>query len=160
MKIRELPETPVEPEHVAIANRGYRSIYNGLNLDNWKITEEGRKHWHANDWILSYDGKAESVEAKMIGSRERMFNHGFLFDIKPGEGFDGVAIGSNMLPTELTKPGQWYRLEGIIENEMMSIRINGEEVTSGNPWGGSAPFGLYVVGPAEFANIYVRDLKK
>jgi hypothetical protein len=32
MKIRELPETPVEPEHVAIANRGYRSIYNGLDL--------------------------------------------------------------------------------------------------------------------------------
>lgn len=159
MKIRELPETPIKPEQVAIANRGYRSIYNGLNLDNWKVTEEGKKHWHANDWILSYDGKAESVQAKMIVSHEPMKDRGFLFDIKPGEGFDGVAIGSSMLPTSLTKPGKWCRLEGIIENEMMSIRIDGEEVTSGNPWSSSIPFDLSVVGPAEFANIYIRDLK-
>jgi hypothetical protein len=160
MKIRELPETPIKPDQVAIANRGYRSIYNGMNLNNWKVTEEGKKHWHANDWILSYDGKAESVQAKMIVSHEPMKDRGFLFDIKPGEGFDGVGIGSSMLPTSLTKPGKWYRLEGIIENEMMSIRIDGEEVTSGNPWSSSVPFDLYVVGPAEFANIYVRDLKK
>lgn len=96
----------------------------------------------------------------MIVSHEPMKDRGFLFDIKPGEGFDGVGIGSSMLPTSLTKPGKWYRLEGIIENEMMSIRIDGEEVTSGNPWSSSVPFDLYVVGPAEFANIYIRDLKK
>ncbi len=160
MKIRELPESPITPDQVAMENRGYRSLYNGLNLSNWDLTEEGKKHWHVNDWVLSCDGKAESVKAKMLISHEKMQNRGFLFDIKPGEGFDGVAICGSMLPAQLTKPGAWYRLEGVVENGMMSIRIDGKEVTTATPVGASLPFDLYVAGPAEFSNIYVSDLKK
>lgn len=59
MKIRALPETPIKPEEVAIADRGYRSIYNGLNLDNWKVTEEGKKHWRSErlDSVLRRQGR-------------------------------------------------------------------------------------------------------
>ncbi len=160
MKIRELPDTPVTSEQVAIANRGYRSLYNGLNLNNWKTTDEGQNHWHANDWILSYDGKAESVTARTLTSNEKIHNRGFLFDLKPGKDFDGLAICGSMLPTDLTKPGEWHRLEGIIENESMSISINGEKVISNSPVAASLPFELTVVGAAEFANIYLRDLQK
>ena len=42
----------------------------------------------------------------------------------------------------------------------MKISVNGEEVTSDNPVPDVAPFDLYLIGPAEFANIYVREIKK
>jgi hypothetical protein len=42
----------------------------------------------------------------------------------------------------------------------MSISVNGEQVTSDNPVPDSGQFELYLVGPAEFANIYVREIKK
>ena len=160
VKIQELPDTPVKPEQIAIANRGYRSLYNGLNLDGWKLNKEGEGNWHSQDWILACDGKAESVKGQMLSTKERFKNYGFLFDIKPGQGFDGVAVSSGMLPTQYTKVGEWSRLEGVIENGKMSISVNGEQVTSDNPVPDSGPFELYLVGPAEFANIYVREIKK
>ena len=160
MKIRELPETPVKPEQIAIANRGYRSLYNGLNLDGWKLNKEGEGNWHSRDWILACDGKAESVKGQMLSTKEGFRNYGFLFDIKPAKGFDGVAVSSGMLPTQYIKIGEWSRLEGVIENGKMSISVNGEQVTSDNPVPDSGPFELYLVGPAEFANIYVREIKK
>ncbi|MCA9034646.1 MAG: DUF1080 domain-containing protein [Planctomycetaceae bacterium] len=157
MKIRELPDTPVDPDDVAVSNRGFHSFYSGLNLNNWKTNEDNLRHWHVKDWVLSYDGKAESVDGKTLTSRETIRDRVFLFDMKPGMGFDGVAICGAMLPTRLTNPGEWYRLEVTIRNEAMAIRINGEEVTSDNPVAESLPFSLYVVGPADFANFYVRE---
>ena len=32
VKIKELPDTPIKPEEVAIANRGYRCLYTGVDL--------------------------------------------------------------------------------------------------------------------------------
>ena len=56
VRILELPATDIAPEHVAIANRGYRSLYSGLNLDGWKTDDEG---WQSNDWILRFEGAKE-----------------------------------------------------------------------------------------------------
>ena len=159
MKIRELPETPVKPEQVAIANRGYRSLYNGLNLDGWKLDKEGEDNWQSNDWILAYDGKAETVQGKMLATKERFRNYGFVLDIKPGEGFDGLGLPGGVLPTQSTKIGEWSRLEGVIENGLMKVSVNGKEVTTDNPAPDLAPFDLYLIGPAELANIYVREIR-
>ena len=145
---------------MAIANRGYRSLYNGLDLDGWKLDKEGEDNWHSQDWILAYDGKADTVLGKMLKSKERFKDYGFLFDIKPGAGFDGLGLSGGVIPTQHTKIGEWSRLEGVIENGKMSISVNGEQVTSDNPVPESGPFELYLVGPAEFANIYVREIKK
>jgi len=100
------------------------------------------------------------VKGQMLSTKERFKNYGFLFDIKPGQGFDGVAVSSGMLPTQYTKIGEWSRLEGVIENGKMSISVNGEQVTSDNPVPDSGPFELYLVGPTEIASIYVREIKK
>jgi hypothetical protein len=159
VKIRELPETPVKPEQVAIANRGYRSLYNGLNLDGWNLDEEGKDNWQSKDWILAYDGKAETVSGKMLRSTERFGNYGFLLDIKPGEGFDGLGLPGGVLPTQYTKIGEWSRLEGVIENGLMKVSVNGTEVTMDNPVPDVASFNLYLIGPAELANIYVREIR-
>lgn len=158
MKIQELPDTPVDPEHVAVANRGFRSFYNGLNLKGWTTSEAGQKHWAANDWVLSYDGKGEDAKAAMLKSAESIRGRSFLFDVKPGEGFDGVAISGLMVPTKHTKAGEWSRVECTISNGRMNVSVNGEVVSEDNEIAETGTFDLYVVGAAEFANFYVRDL--
>ncbi|MFN9718389.1 MAG: DUF1080 domain-containing protein [Planctomycetota bacterium] len=160
LKIQELPDTPVANEHVAIANRGFRSFYNGLNLDGFTVSAEGQKHWKANDWVLSYDGGTEDAKAAMLKSSERIKDRGFIVDIHPKEGFDGVAVSGMILPVKLLKAGQWSRVEVTVNGGKMDVRINGERVSKDNDFAESSLFELDVVGPADFANFYVRDLPK
>ncbi len=160
MKIQELPDTPVADEHVAVANRGFRSFYNGLNLDGFTLSADGEKHWKSNDWILSYDGKAKDAKAAMLKSSEPIKDREFIFDIHPNDGFDGVAIAGMMPPANLTKTGQWSRIEVAVTKGQMDVRINGELVSEDNAVADASMFDLYVVGPADFANFYVRDLPK
>ncbi len=60
VRIKVLPDTPVDAEHVAIANRGYRSLYTGLNLNGWNIEPNTRGQWSVDDWVLRYRGKTDS----------------------------------------------------------------------------------------------------
>jgi len=58
--IRELPGTLPPAELVAEADRGFHSLYNGLDLRGWKQVAGNKNHWQARDWILAYDGKSEA----------------------------------------------------------------------------------------------------
>ena len=60
IRIMELPGTGPSAAQVAEADRGFHSLYNGLDLRGWKQAEGNRNHWKAMDWILSYDGKSEA----------------------------------------------------------------------------------------------------
>lgn len=160
MKIQELPETPVAPEHVAIAHRGYRSIYNGLDLSGWKTAPVAADCWHANDWVLSYDGKAPTPVDARLESEETLENRGFIIDIRPREGFNNISLGEGavVLTTELLKVGQWSRLEGSHEGGKLQLSLNGEALPRVEARA-SLKFTLAPVGPADFANIYVRPLQ-
>jgi len=58
IRIKELPSSgDLKPEHIAIADRGYKSIYNGVDLTGWKVSEKNKGHWKVQDWVLNYDGK-------------------------------------------------------------------------------------------------------
>jgi len=59
IRIKELPAsaTPLKPEQVATADEGFKSIYNGENLDGWAKDEKNAGHWTVKDWVLDYDGK-------------------------------------------------------------------------------------------------------
>ena len=38
VRIAELPDTPISPEDVAIADRGYQQcLYNGVDFEGWKV---------------------------------------------------------------------------------------------------------------------------
>jgi hypothetical protein len=58
IRIRELPATDPPGEAAAIADQGFVSLYNGLDLRGWKQVEGHEGHWQAMDWILDYDGKS------------------------------------------------------------------------------------------------------
>lgn len=65
IRIKELPSTQPSPEETAPLDEGFQSIYNGLNLNGWKVPEGSEGHWRAQDWRLSYDGKSEAEDKNL-----------------------------------------------------------------------------------------------
>ncbi len=63
IRLKKLPPSSpaLPPAQVASADEGWVSIYNGLNLDGWKAAPGMEKHWKAEDWTLSFDGKADHL---------------------------------------------------------------------------------------------------
>ena len=158
LKIRELPDSPVAEEHVAIANRGYRSVYTGLDLTGWNATTAGLPHWKANDWVLSYDGKAATPVDAVLTSSEKLSNHGFLFDIRPGKEFSKLNVCDAVFSAELFSLGGWNRIEGTVIGQKLNLSINGLPIAEDQPLNYLPTLQLAPVGPADFANIYIRAL--
>ena len=158
MKIKELPDTPVNDAHVAIANRGYRSLYTGLDLFGWQATSVGKEHWHVQDWVLSYDGKTTPAEA-VLTSDKSITNAGFIFDIRPGDTFENITVCGLVLKENL-KSGEWHRIEVTVQGKKLNVAVDGQSVAKdlSLPVDSASRFTLQPVGAAEFANIYTRDL--
>lgn len=156
MKITELPDTPVDAAHVAIANRSYRSLYTGLDLSGWEATSASAKeHWHVQDWTLSFDGGKTPVDG-ILSSSEALNNTGFLFDIRPGHHCDGFSLGNLILANTL-KQDEWHRVEGTVQDGKLTLSINGKTVVTAHALD-TAVFHLGPNGAADFANIYIRKL--
>ena len=168
LRIQELPETPVEAKHVAIPSRGYRTLYSGLDLTGWK--GESLDSWHVNDWVLSYDGKADSSPA--IATAESFKNYGFVVDVRLKKETHSVSMhhgdaevftisgDDRALAEQLQKVGGWNRIEGSVAGEKLSITLNGQEVLAKQfpPGAMAKPIAISPQGTADFANIYVRSL--
>ena len=61
IRICELPGSNPPADVVAQKDRGFRSLYNGLDLRGFKQVPGNKGHWNAKDWILDYDGKSEAT---------------------------------------------------------------------------------------------------
>jgi len=170
LKLQELPASPIEDEHVAIANRGYRSIYTGLNFDGLKIGGKGR--WNANDWVLGYgaatDANGDTTKDDRLVTEEQFGDYGFLFDVRPGKGAKsllvaprggaGMTLGFGGEKAQLS-PG-WNRVSGEIRGEFLSLSINGKDRSRVklDQEQKSGPLKLMPKGSMDFANLYVREL--
>ncbi len=60
IQIKELPSSNPHPDVVAEVDKGFRSLYNGIDLSGWKQVSGNAGHWQPNNWILEYDGKSEA----------------------------------------------------------------------------------------------------
>ena len=172
LRIRELPETALDPAHVAIAARGFRSIYTGLNLNGWTVSGDSGKSWQPNDWVLEFRDDGSEGTSKLT-SEESFGNVGFIFDLRPSEKFTSLSLqlagAAEPLQISATDPrwkelfgqrNQWQRWEGELHNGMLRLAVNGKTVIDAQPWPtASGPFRFSPRGSADFANIYVRTLK-
>lgn len=59
IRIKELPSTGATSDQTATEDRGFVSLYTGVDLSGWKVEPHHQGHWTANDWTLNFDGKAE-----------------------------------------------------------------------------------------------------
>ncbi len=165
VKIKELPETPIDPEHVATANRDFRCLYDGIGLTGWKVAGEG---WQAKDWVLSYAGDA----AGSLTTTETFGDVGFVFDVRlsdqgpaPTVNIRGAAIrvdrGDAVLAEQLANGRGWNRFEGELRGDQLTLKLNGKVVVAGQQTAAAKKGSLQLVaaGPVDFANIFVRQLK-
>lgn len=174
VKIKELPDTPVAAEHVAVANRDYRCLYTGVDFSGWKIADNLAGNWHSNDWVFAYDGKATSDDAS-IETAGRFGDFGFVFDIR-GQESSGVArvlLRGSKVAAIVIDPAdpnlkkhsgggrRWTRFEGTLKGNVLNLKVNGRPFISDrqlNDVPKDGPLRLVPDGPVDFANVYVREL--
>jgi len=168
LRIKELPDTPVAPEHVAIADRGYRTLYTGVDLSGWVESAKGK--WKSQNWVLACTGADASLTTK-----ESFGDFGFLFDVrfkkeaKPARmllrGSDKAAIvidpADPLVGKRLSKG--WNRFEGILVGDKLTLSLNGKELCKDRPVPGvpaAGPIRIVPSGPIDFASLYVRKLEE
>ena len=168
VRIQELPATDIAPERVAIANRGYRSLYSGLNLDGWKVAENETR-WQPRDWVLSFNG--DGADGSSLTSSASFQDIGFVVDVRLKADADNAVIsaGATMsvdlsdqsVAKHLEPAGRWNRIEGSVHNGTRSLKINGHviplEAVSATTE--TDALTLTATGPVDFCNIYARSLK-
>ena len=168
LRIQELPDTPIDPAHVAIADRGYRSLYTGVDLSGWVGAKGG---WRPSDWVLACTGTPADAA---IATEESFGDVGFLFDVRRKDdsktarvllrGSDKAAIvidpADPLVGKHLGKG--WTRFEGALRGDRLSLSLNGQEVLKDKPCPGvpdRGPIRIVPAGPVDFANIFVRKLE-
>ena len=65
IKIKELPSTNPVPIEAADVDRGFKSLFTGLDLANWKQDAGHLEHWQPRDWRLLYDGKSTAKDPNL-----------------------------------------------------------------------------------------------
>ncbi len=174
MRIKELPDTPISDEHVATANRNFRSLYSGLNLAGWQTTKEGAASWKSHDWTLSFDGKVSSVRAAALISDEKFDDLQFIIDVKLKDETSSVVIQlpgrtnfdlrAENVRSAFDATNRWNRVEGSVNGGQVLLTVNGKLVHSGTLLSNdlqadsTGSIILIPVGAVDFANIYVRPL--
>jgi hypothetical protein len=175
MRIKVLPDTPVDAKDIAIANRGYKTLYTGVDLSGWTVAKDNSKHWKSHGWTFSYNGKSNAKD-KSITTTKSFGDIGFVFDVsRPANdsdtrillrGSDKAAIHlspSNPTYGKLISKGKgWMRIEGTIKGKKLSFTINGKQavkdyVVAGLP--ATGPIKIVPTGVVKLANVFARTLK-
>lgn len=181
IRIKELPSTNPKPEEVAPEAQGHVNLLTGIELLNWKADDEQKKHWKFQDFRLVYDGKGMPLfsekeygnyeliaDFRLTGNKCGLALRGERSSIltvgrKGDEGFvdfGGIAIAGGDVTV---KPGnQWNRLLVRARGQTVQVSLNGKEAFGENMFGipATGKIGLQPLdAPAEFANVFVRELK-
>ncbi len=168
VRIKKLPDTPIEDKDIASSNRDFHSIYTGLDLSGWKTSDAGKSAWQAKDWVLAFDGSVRGDQAKL--ETDQPFKlRGFVIDFRFTDKSNQLELtlpGSNSSLTFSTKAespyfqsiekiGSWNRAEFDFENNEPKLTLNGK-LHAVSEVGGEGKVSLTPNGPVEVANIFVR----
>src|SRR4051812_10445548 len=123
LKIKELPSTNPKPEEVAEEDKGFRSLFTGLDLAGWKT--EGAA-WKAGDGHLRAAGKADLVTEKQLGQYELVFDCKMPANSKAEW---GVTVGGNSMLTvdnpDLFNRGKWTRVLMTVDKSGLTTTVSG-----------------------------------
>ena len=171
MIIKELPNTPVKPEQIAIMDRGYRCLYSGVDFSGWKATNG----WRSHDWQFRFHGSKDEVDTS-LESEELFGDYGFIFDVrvsdetKPlkfqlrGKDISAIQVAPDMYKGDLVLKGRnWNRFEGELRGNQLTLSLNNKKIFDGKKIEGlpvKGPIRIVPTGPISMANIYVRPLDK
>ena len=171
MIIKELPNTPIKPEQIAIMDRGYRCLYSGIDFSGWKAASG----WRSHDWQFRFHGSKDEADTS-LKSEELFDDYGFIFDVrvseetKPlafqlrGKDISAIQIAPDMYKGVLLLKGRnWNRFEGELRGNQLTLTLNDKKIFDGKKIDGlpvKGPISIVPTGPISMANIYVRPLDK
>lgn len=169
MKIKVLPDSPIDDSQIAIADRGYRSIYSGLDLRDWKTNEES--HWKSNDWVLDHS-PTDATKKSSLTYEKSSTVQGFVVDFRLPDASSSVSLhipgfqsplllsaDSQPIADSFVERGGWNRVEGTLTSDnaqtTLTLNINGK---TQKLVGQSAdqPLKIEATGKVSLANIYLR----
>ena len=171
MRIKELPNTPIKPEQIAIMDRGYRCLYSGVDFSGWKAASG----WRSHDWQFRFHGSKDEADTS-LKSEELFDDYGFIFDVrvseetKPlafqlrGKDISAIQVAPDMYKGVLLLKGRnWNRFEGELRGNQLTLTLNDKKIFDGKKIDGlpvKGPIRIVPTGPISMANIYVRPLDK
>jgi hypothetical protein len=166
IRIKTLPDTDIAPEQIAIANRGYDSLYTGLNLNGW-VQSTASERWKVNDWTLSHTSAADQT-SRLVS--ERSFDPiGFVVDIrlKDESSKASIAIGDQTavdladpeIAKHLQKSGQWNRFELTQVDGKRVLMVNSQSTDISQSLV-AGTLTLVASGNVDFCNVYTRNISE
>jgi len=184
MKIKRLPDTPVSPANIATANRNFRSVYTGLNLNGWKT--QTPTAWKSQDWVLAFDNKnaptaadesapAPPAKPTILTLQQSLpADVSIIADVKllnpdssaviqlvaEDGSVAGIDLAETKIKTLLAKAKAWNRIEAAMMAGKLTLTVNGNRVIAEKAAASSDKkwtLKLDPVGPVHFANLYVRE---
>ena len=66
IRLKELPSTGATPEETSLPGEGFVPLFNGLNLDGWKVPEGDNGHWKVVNESIDYDAGSEAKGDKHL----------------------------------------------------------------------------------------------
>ncbi|MEC9091397.1 MAG: family 16 glycoside hydrolase [Planctomycetota bacterium] len=159
LNIKVLPDTPIPKESVAISDRGFRSLYNGIQLDDWHVEGD----WQPNDWQVAYRGKT----AGSLTSKKEYGEASFIVDFRssatlPLFEIRGLTINPAKFKANLLAKGKgWNRLQIHCDSSSITVEANGQPAIETVPVHAKpSPLKITATAQADLANFYVRETKR
>lgn len=157
LTLGELPSTNPTPDEIADADRGFRSLFRGLDLTGWK----GNESWKGANGRLLFTG---NVAAQPIWTDADFGDFEFLVDVKAADGASVVLKGQDSKAAPVAVVGgapDWRRLLIRRQGTKLSVTIDGRPETEQTieSLAATGPIGLSPTsGPAEFMNLFIRRI--
>jgi hypothetical protein len=174
IRIKELPDTPIDQEDIATAERGYRSIYTGVDLSGW--TSAGGavpdSAWKVNDWTLTCNGGSGALNSNAL---EIKGDYDFIVDIRLKSkaavakifprstkgSSPAISTSDERIAPHLAPSGKWTRLLGKVRgNNRVELSFHGKPDTvtlNLSVVKNAQGFAIDAEGSVDFANLYVRE---
>ena len=164
VRIKELPAQEIPRDQVAIADRGYRSLYSGLDLEGWQADKTSL--WQPKDWVLAYQG--EAGQTGRLTSEDTFAQVGFVVDVRLRNddstavlelgGATEVDLADDKIAQHLEPQGRWNRIEWRRQDDAFQLLVNGHEIeTPQSDSDATGKLTLRPTGPVDFANLYASD---
>lgn len=164
VRIQKLPDSPISADQTAIPNRGYRSIYNGLNLGNWEADGHSEQ-WKSSDWVLAFNGG--DADSSTLTSTEVMDHISAVVDVRLKSAASTALVDMGSVKVDLSEPrfaeylekqGRWNRLETVQGETGITVLVNNNPVLVSGTKFASGSVALRATGPVDFSNLYIRSV--
>ncbi|MDY3552299.1 DUF1080 domain-containing protein [Gemmata sp. JC717] len=136
IKIQELPSTNPTPAECAKVAEGHVSLFNGLNLDGWKVEKGG---WKAGGGVVRAAGTSDLVHEGTLPNGGAL-----LFDWKvPAKSAADLTLelAGTPVTVKAEKPGAWQRTQVLL-----------------TPKAGGSPVAFKPVPGLEVMNVFAKEL--